>query len=1105
MPAGTVTFLVARLDAEAVAGTAREAMNRVVSSVEEIFDSSISGRWDGHLERNGEPGEIVAVFVRASDALAAAVEIQLALAAKHSSGSGWTTIRMGIHTGDAELERGRYSGPSIAHARRLRDVAHGGQVLVSGATADVAGDRLPDGAHLIDLGAHWVKELQRRQRVYQLSHQSLRGVFPPLGSLVTVPNNLPAQPTSFIGRHLELTELSELLVATRALTLAGPGGCGKTRLAVELASDRAERYADGVWWVQLAAVGSGGDVAGAAMTALSIDDARGLTPVERLTAHLSNDRALLVLDNCEHVRDGCAELVDTLLGTCGGLTVMSTSREPLGFPEESVWRVRPLAHPQDARASSPESLDSFDATRLFIDRAVDARPNFRVTNENAPAVAEICARLDGIPLAIELAAARVRVLTVERILEGLDDRFRLLTVSVGTDDARQQTLRASVEWSHDLLSEAERALFRRLSVFAGGFVLDAAERVCSDETLDQVDVLDLVSQLVDKSLVLLDDAREVRYRMLETIRRFAEEQLLEAGEAGVVRDRHLEFYLSLAEEYEPELERTASPSLLDRFEAERENFYGAIQWTLDKGDAASALRLSGHLVMFWVLRGHYWEGQSWLRRALAAEGSGSEATRARALWALGQVSLVGMDVESGFGLSATHEAVSAARESGDEVILARCVYTLAFAESVMMPAVARNRLEEALSDFRRLGDPWGLGWGLMSIGYLTSFFWDRHDEARPIFDELRSIGTETGNRHFLAWCDGAEGVAAVRRGRYEEGRAKLESTLAFSRDLNEPVLEMASAMVLGDLEIAQGRYEAAKRLVAESRDRLWRSGRGRLEAVDLRLAAARLAEGDVESARSVCDALAVQLEGFPIPYFSAKLSLLLGRIRTEERDLEGARAQFQAALEIARSLDNPWVMGQVLCEMGRVLRAEGNAVTSEDHHHQALALQMQHRFIPDAIDSLESIAGIAITGESWAEGTRLLAAAAVARDEIGSARQPVIEPLYQGDIDAARKALGDEALSIAWTEGALLSLEQAVAYASRARGERRRPSSGWASLTPVETEVVRLASRGLTNPEIAERLFITRATVKTHLAHVFAKLGVSNRAELASEATRRGI
>jgi predicted ATPase/DNA-binding CsgD family transcriptional regulator len=1078
----TVTFLVADVSPVSPSVDVAETAHRCASA---------HGGW---TEDAGEPSAVVAVFTRAADALGAALDLQLALPA-----------RIGIHTGDAEIEAGRYAGSSLVHAARLRDLAHRGQVLMSGATAGVAGDRVPDGASLIDLGTHWIKELQRKQWVYQLAHEALPTAFPPLGSMVSVPNNLPAPRSSFVGRRTELAELAALLANAPMLTLVGAGGCGKTRLAMELASERADHFTDGIWWVGLATVPAGDDVTGPAMTALSIDDTRGSTPIDRLAAHLSHCRALLVLDNCEHVRASCAQLTDQLLEACEDLTVITTSREPIGAARESVWRVPPLAHPGLEGDTALASLDSFDATRLFLGRAVEARPNFRVTNDNAPAIAEICARLDGIPLAIELAAARVRVLTPDRILAGLDDRFRLLTAVVPADDPRQRTLRASVEWSHDLLTPSERTVLRRLSVFAGGFTLDAAERVCSDETLDQIDVLDLVSQLVDKSLVALDDTHEERYRMLETIRRFAEEQLLEVGEMPAVRDRHLSFFEQYAEQHATDLARTADPSLLDRFDADRDNLSAAIGWALDTSAADRALALCVHLVFAWVLRGRYWDGQAWLRRALATAEHGIHPARARALQALAQVSLVAMDVENAFGYSHAQEAVSIAQQLDDDVILTMSQWVVTFIEAAMAPAVARTRFAESVDALRKAAEPWGLAWGLMSIGYLTSFFWDRHDEARATFAELRSVATKTGNRYFLAWCTAAEGIAEVRQGRYRDGRAHLEPALSFAREIGEPILEMATTMVLGDLEIAEGHHDAAQRLIAESRDRLARSGRGRLEAVELRLADSFRAQGDVESARQACVALAPQLDGFPIPYFATQLHLVQATIAVDEGDADEADAHLGPALEIARTLDNPWLTASVLSQLGWARRLADETTKAEDSLHQALAIQMQHEFRPDAIASLEAIAGLAIAGESWAEGVRLAAAAAIVRAEIGCVRAAGFERRYQVDVAAAQRALGDEMFSEAWAEGTLLSLEQAVAYASRARGERRRPSSGWASLTPVELEVVRHASQGLTNPQIAERMFITRATVKTHLSHVYAKLGVTNRAELASQAARRGI
>src|SRR5437763_3894310 len=396
-------------------------------------------------------------------------------------------------------------------------------------------------------GVHRLRDLGRPEHVFGLLHPDLPGDFAPLRSLDAVPNNLPGELTSFVGRRAELGQISELLGSGRLLTLTGAGGCGKTRLALQAAADLIDDHPDGVWWVELARLEDPALLPAAVIAAIGIAEVPGRSPLDAMVGHLRDRSALLVLDNCEHLLDACAELADPLLRACPSLTIVATSRAPLGVPGEALWRVPSMSLPAEARRQPIGALDQSDAVRLFIDRALQVRPNFAITAANAPAVAQICHDLDGIPLAIELAAARVRMLAPEQIASGLGDRFHLLTGGSRTVMPRHQTLEASIDWSHELLSEGERTLLRRLSVFAGGWTLDAAEEVCEGSGIDRYAVLDLLTGLVDKSLVTTDEqGAEVRYGLLETVRQYAAARLATGGEVEAVRSRHLAYHAALA-------------------------------------------------------------------------------------------------------------------------------------------------------------------------------------------------------------------------------------------------------------------------------------------------------------------------------------------------------------------------------------------------------------------------------------------------------------------------------------------------------------------------------------------------------------------------------
>ena len=483
LPAGTVTFLLTDIEGSTrLWESAAEAMAMAVPRSYVLIEQAIGRHGGVRPVEQGEGDSVVGAFARASDAVAAALAAQRALRGETWPGGLEVNVRMALHTAEAQLrDEGNYFGAALSRCARLRAIAHGGQVLVSGSTHDLVIDGLADGLALVDLGEHRLRDLGRPERVFALAHPDLPGDFPDLRSLDALPNNLPFQLTSFVGRGSEIAQAPEALDDTRLLTLTGAGGCGKTRLALQVAADVLDRVPDGGWWVELAPLAEEGLVGAAIAEVLGVRPLPGMTPLAAACAHLASRRALLILDNCEHLLAACAQAVEAILHAAPEVIVLATSRAPLGVAGETDWRVPSLSLPSPAASQQSEALSQSDAVRLFIERALKVRPNFAVTNENAPAVAPICSELDGIPLAIELAAARIRVLSVEQIAAGLSDRFRLLTGGAKSGLPRQQTLRASVDWSYDLLSADEQALLRRVSVFAGGFTLDAVEAVCSGD------------------------------------------------------------------------------------------------------------------------------------------------------------------------------------------------------------------------------------------------------------------------------------------------------------------------------------------------------------------------------------------------------------------------------------------------------------------------------------------------------------------------------------------------------------------------------------------------------------------------------------------------
>ncbi len=1088
LPTGIVTFLLTDIEGSTRLWEAEnEGMVIAAARHYALLDAIIAEHGGVRPVEQGEGDSIVAVFVKASYALAAAVDIQLAFAAEQWPLERPLRVRIALHTGEAQLRNeGNYFGPTIIRCARLRAVAHGGQTVVSGATRDVITDRLVEPVTLRDLGAHRLKDLGRPERVWQMCHSELENDFPALRSLNVLANNLPAELTTFIGRETELAELHDLLGTRRLVTLVGAGGCGKTRLALHAAADAVGEYANGVWWIELAAITHADLVPTALATVLGFREEAGKTLSETLNTQLSDQDTLIVLDNCEHVIDACARLSEELLTSAPNLRIVATSREALGVDGETAWHV--------------PSLDVDRAVQLFVERATLVRPNFAPNADDLSLISDICVRLDGIPLAIELTAAWTRMMQLGQIAAALDDRFRLLTGGSRTAVPRQRTLESSVAWSHDLLGERERILLRRLSVFAGGFTLDAAESVCADEQLDRYAVLDILSRLVDKSLVQVShEERDARYSLLETIRYFARERLFEAGESGVTRDRHLDCFLALAELAAPKLPGGDAPEWLSRLEREHDNLRAALEWADAKHKDELFLRLCGALTLFWELRCYLAEGGRWLARALATEGEPS-VIRARALWGAAHVALYGGEFET--TLRRIPEAIAMAETVGDRWSEARAKNTLGYLSTVSDPDAARLVLDESIKLGREIGDTWAIADGLKMLT-ASYIFQDDHDADIDVLEQLRVAGQGL-NKFFLAWYEVGRAYAAYRWGELDALREHAEASLDYCAQCGDPITSGFAIALLAGGEALSGDYESAtERLQALLRTADATGGSVAVPEALFQMTKIMLGCGDAEGARTYITPLLEEAQTLGLPVYLTRSLSIVGACELAMARPAEARRMLDEAQAVATSFGNPWATAQAIHLLGNLALQEGDAGAAEDLYHEALAIRHKRRFAPDVAESLEALASIAARQESLLEAARLLGAGDALRCSLGVVRFPVAQSEYDAHLLQLREQIGNGAVEAAFREGAELSAEDAVAYASRARGERKRPSVGWDSLTPTEQRVVALAAEGLTNPQIAEKLFITRGTVKVHLAHIFNKLGVATRSELAAEATRR--
>ena len=600
------------------------------------------------------------------------------------------------------------------------------------------------------------------------------------------PTSLPVQSTSFVGREQEIDEVKRLLASARLLTLTGAGGCGKTRLALRVAAEVSSLYPDGVWLVELAALTEPTLVTHAVAQAVGVREVPGRPLTDILADHLRERTSLLILDNCEHVIDAAAHVADALLRACPDVRILATSREPLRSPGETAWRVPSLSLPPPAgpAAADEDSVMQFESVRLFVERAQAARPGFELTPANGPTLQDICRRLDGIPLAIELAAARVRVFSVEQIAARLDDRFRLLTTGPRTAVPRQQTLRATVDWSYALLSEPERVLLRRLSVFAGGWTFEAAEAVASADGLQPHAVLDLLAQLVDKSLVLAEHQRgAVRYRLLETIRQYARERLDEAGEAERTRDRHLAYFLELAEEAEPKLQGPEARAVMDRLEEEHDNLRLAIEWAVQQTGGEAALRLSGALGWFWWVRDFHTEGRRWLARALVASPE-RRAARMKALHGAAWLAHHQRDADAARALLG--ESLAIARELNDRATVAwtlHCLGRVAYFDNA--PQAARSLGEQSLVVAQEVGDPSLIAWAHHLLG-LAAYLAADDAAARAHYERSLTIRRELGFDEGISILLSLLGLVTLRQGDLGQALALYREALCIVQGLFGP-------------------------------------------------------------------------------------------------------------------------------------------------------------------------------------------------------------------------------------------------------------------------------------------------------------------------------
>ena len=856
-PTGTVTFLFTDIEGSTTRWEhQRAAMQAALARHDAILRDAIESH-GGHVFKTVGDA-FYAVFTTAPDAVDAALRAQALLEREAwDAALGALRVRMGVHTGATEERDGDYFGQPLNRVARILSAGHGGQILLSAATHELVRDELPPAIELRDLGEHRLKDLVRPERIFQLIVPGFPADFPPLRTLESRPNNLPLQPTPLIGREREIEAVRQRLLhpGTRFLTLTGPGGTGKTRLGLQVAAEVLDDFPHGVWFVDLTTITDPALVPAAIAAALRVQEAGGLPVVESVKSYLRDKHVLLVLDNFEQLLPA-ASIVAEVLAAAPLLTVLVMSRVPLHLRSEREFPVPALQLPDRTALPPRELLSQYESVRLFIERAQDVRPDWTITDANAPAVAEICYRLDGLPLAIELAAARVKALTPDAILARLSSPLKLLTGGARDAHSRQQTLRATIDWSYHLLEREEQVVFWRLAVFVGGCTVEAAEAVCDHAGELRADVLDLLQSLVDKSLLRqpADEPGEPRFAMLETIHEYARERLVESGEALENQRQHAHFFLRLAEQAEPYLYGFQQLVWLSRLVNEYDNLRSALRWCLQHSESETGTRLVAALWRFWQFKGDWTEACRWACDILAHSRASSDSpARATVLYAvavcdwidanyasagdrvadsaaifrsigdkrglanaLGIQAIVMAERGDRAARSVSEHAVALAREAGDTWALASALHCQGLVDDLQgEQAAAQAEFAESARLSREIGDRWRL---LINLRFLSQIAQSQRNyaQAETLFEESLALARELGNRAEVAMALSAGGRIAEARGDDECASTRYTASLLGFRDLGRE-FEVATVLVSrANLSQRRGDYDQSAALLREA-------------------------------------------------------------------------------------------------------------------------------------------------------------------------------------------------------------------------------------------------------------------------------------------------
>ncbi len=1002
LPTGTVTFLFTDIEGSTKLWQQHPGvMPAALSRHHALLSRAITAH-------NGYVFQIIgdafcAAFMTASDGLGAALEAQRQLAIEEWGETGAIRVRMALHTGNAEVHAGAYtsgeyvSGLTLSRTSRLLSVGHGGQILLSMPVCELIRDNLPAGVSLRDMGLQRLRDLIRPEHIFQIITDDLPADFPPLKTLDTLPNNLPMQLTSFIGREKEIGEIKEIIQHARLVTLTGVGGSGKTRLAIKVAGDLLEDFSDGVWFVELASLTDPELLPHNVATALGLQLQSGLTIRSALIEYMREKKYLLLIDNCEHMVGDCAKFADELIRACPHLKILSTSREGLGIAGEFIYQVPSLIIPS-LEEPSLHTLEQNESARLFIDRALMVQPNFTVTDKNAPALAQICYQLDGIPLAIELAAARINVLSVEQISERLVDCFRLLKGGSRTALPRHQTLQALIDWSYCLLSPAERILFNRLSVFAGGWTLEAVESICAGDGLECFDVLDCLQNLTAKSLVVVSEGENghLRYRLAETIRQYARDKLAASEQPNRFRDRHLDWFMDFEEKARPKLFTSEQIDMLNRLDAEHDNFRAALEWSIE-ASPDKGLQLAAGLSRFWRLRGFWFERLSWLNKLLDHQNAQAPIS-ARALPLIARGDLILSQGEYDDAEENFSESLQIYRQLGDEKGIVEALGGLArlsIQQENFSRAGELSRISLELA--RKIGDHLQVSYALNRYAYALRAQGDRTGadellkESLNIFTQKVDIGS---NQNFFA-----------------------------SPQSENPFFSLAIS------EQSQGNFEGARLVFEDGLVFFRKTGSSHEIAWFLRyLANLSYREGDLKRARALYQEALEIVQDLKDKFCLAHTLDGLAQVEDREGSYEQAAFFARQALKLCEQLGSKPRTAHAQCTLGLTL-LNTDLAEAERWLKSSLQIRIALQNKTDIADSLEALAKLnSLSGDSE-RAIKLFAVAGVLREAISFPKTRAESLASERDQNGLRVEVGMDAFSAAWHEGRALGWEQAIKLA----------------------------------------------------------------------------